>query len=174
MRAVRRLFDGTGPYSGIALGAFLAGSAMLLAILLSPHGWQWWLDAHQVHGREQAGTVYYSFEGRNGTVDDVHSETRTGLRDVYVIAADPYHGALVNAPTVLLDWSVTAGPGVIGVVLLAYGFIRRSRIRNRQRAVELIGAEQHGYAIPTEVIRNIVSQRDEAGRRGPPTRQQRN
>ena len=156
---LRRFFDGTGPWSGLGGGALLLGFAMLLAVLLSPHGWQWWLDAHQVHGRELDGVVSYSFQGQEWSVDDSSSATRTGPRTVYVIAAAPGDGALTNTPNVILDWIAVGGPTVLGGALLSLGFIRRSRLRQRRVEVERSGSNPHGYAIPSNVIKEIVAER---------------
>lgn len=162
---LRRFFHGTGPYSGMAAAAFLLGLAMLFAVLLSPNGWQWWLDAHQVQGHESDGVVTYSYQAQNWTVDDSRSPTRSGPRTVYVIANAPYAGALVNTPTVILDWATVGGSGLLGAGLLALGFIRRSGMRRRQLEVEQGGFSPHGYAIPTSVIRGIVAERERDDRR---------
>lgn len=139
--SLRRFFDGTGPYSGIAGGTLVFGLAMLLAVLLSPHGWQWWLDTHQVRGRESDGIVAYSYGGQTWTIDDSKSPTRSGPRTVYVIAAAPNDGTLQNTPTVILDWTVIGGPGLIGAGLLAFGFVRRSQSRRRQVEAQRNGVD---------------------------------
>ena len=164
---LRRFFNGTGPYSGVAGGAFLLALAMLLAVLLSPHGWQWWLDAHAVHGHESGGVVTYSFDGQNWSVDDTRSLTRSGPRTVYVIAAAPYDGSLTNTPTVILDWALIAGPCSIGAGLLGLGFIRRSGTRRRQVEVDRGRMERHGHSIPSHLIREILAERAaDTSRRG--------
>ncbi|HEX4863358.1 MAG TPA: hypothetical protein VFV02_04750 [Acidimicrobiales bacterium] len=156
MTRVRRLLDGTGPFSGLALGFFVLGFVLLLSILLTPHGWQWWLDAKSVPGHEQDGIVSYSFKGQPWTIDDPGSAA-TGPRTVYVIAADPADGTLTNTSTVVLDWSVTSGPAAIGLGLLALGFRRRSRVRRRQLATDP-SSSAYGQGIPSEVIRKIRSE----------------
>ncbi len=140
----------------------------LMSIVLTPHGWQWWLDAQSVHGHEQDGVVYYSFAGQNWTVDDPHSQ-RTGPRNVYVIAADPAHAALTNTSTVALDWTVTCGPALVGCGLLAIGFTRRSRLRGRQKANELNYNDAYGQGIPSELVRGIIAARDTDSVRPRPT-----
>jgi len=168
MAGVRRLLDGTGPYSGLALAAFVVGVAMMLSILLSPNERQWWLDAHRVQGQEVGGAVVYSFHGQNGSVNDPRSDTRTGPRTVYVIAAAPLQGSLTNTPTVALDWTITAGPALIGVVLLAFGFVRRSQMRSRRTVRDEI--DRFGYGIPSEVVQRIVSDRAHPRRQSPSPR----
>ena len=153
---MRRFLDGTGPLSGIGIVFLVVGPILLLSILLTPHGWQWWLDAKSVPGHEAQGIVYYTFEGQRWTIDDTGSATRTGPRTVYVIAADPADGALTNTPTVALDWSVTCGPIVAGLALLSLGFRRRSVVRRRSAESIPTG---YGSGIPSEVIRRITTQR---------------
>lgn len=153
----RRFFDGTGPYPGLAIGCFVVGFLLLLSILLSPHGWQWWLDAKAVQGHEQNGIVSYSFAGQTWTIDDSGSASASRPRTVYVIAADPAHGELTNTSTVILDWTATCAPAAVGVGLVAVGFRRRSRLRRRQLSSDPTSAG-HGQGIPSEVIKNITSE----------------
>jgi len=156
---IRRLLDGTGPFSGLAVGAFTLGLLMLGSILLSPNGWQWWLDAKAVRGHEQDGIVSYSFEGQNWSIDDPHSLSRTGPRTVYVIAVDPGDGALVNTPTAILDWTLTTGPGVLGIGLVVIGFLRRSRTRHRQMSYDQDASDTYGHGIPSTVIHRTTPAR---------------
>lgn len=159
MAALRRFFEGTGPYSGLAGGALLLGFAMLLAVLLSSNGWQWWLDAHQVHGRESDGVVSYSFKGQEWTVVDTKSATRSGPRTVYVIATAPGDGALTNTPTVVLDWILVGGPALVGGALLSLAFIRRSQLRQRRVEIERSGSDPQGGGIPSDLIKQILAGR---------------
>ena len=164
VRALRRLFDGTRPFSALGFAALALGLVMLMSILLSPHGWQWWLDAKAVHGQELDGVVHYSFNGQSWGVDDPHSQTGNGPRTVYVIAADPAHGALVNTPTVIIDWAIVGGPGIVGAGLLAFGFVRRSQIRQRQSQMHKAGYDTHGEGIPSTLVRAIVAAREQGPR----------
>ena len=157
MKSVRRFFDGTGPYSGLAIGSFGVGFLLLLSILLSPHGWQWWLDAKSVQGHEQDGIVSYSFSGQTWSIDDSGSASAPRTRTVYVIAADPAHGELTNTSTIILDWTATCGPAAVGVGLVALGFRRRSRVRRRQLAADPTSAG-YGQGIPSDVVRKFTSE----------------
>ena len=152
--------DGTGPFSGLGLASLAVGFVLLFSILLSPHGWQWWLDAKAVHGNETNGIVLYSFNGQKWSVDDPHSQTRSGPRTVYVIAADPANAALVNTPTVVLDWSATVGPALVGIGLLWCGFVSRSRRRRRQHDAIEGSLDSFGKGLPSSVVQGIVSARD--------------
>ncbi len=159
MRRLRQALDGTGPYTAGALAAFLVAFAFLGSILLTPHGWQWWLDAKTVPGHEQGGLVYYSYQGANYAIPDPHPHGG-GPRTVYLIAADPTSGKLKNTPTEVLDWAVTAGPAAIGVGLALAGFARR---RSRRRPRLHVADDTFGMGLPSDVVRKLT-----AGREGRP------
>lgn len=159
---VRRVFDGTGPYSGLAALCWLAGLAMFCAILMSPNGRQWWLDVHAVQGRETGGLVYYSVGGTNYTLDDPNAFAGSATRErtVYYLQSDPGGGALHNSANEILDWGLTAGPGALGVALLVTGFARRGRQRKR---VAGDAPDAFGQGIPAETIQAIVRRNARAG-----------
>jgi hypothetical protein len=154
---LRRVFDGTGGFSGFALGLWLLAAAMLGGILLSPHGWQWWMDVHSVQGHEKDGLVYYSVRGANYSLNDPHSfsgSTPT-TRTVYFLASDPGSGSLHNTLNQVIDWGSTVGPAAIGSALLVTGFVQRSRRRRAAAARDL--TESFGYGISSETVRSILA-----------------
>jgi len=163
MASLRRAFDGTGPYTGLAVACWLVGVVMLSAILMSPNGWQWWMDVHSVTGQEQDGLVYYSVNGARHSINDPNSfaGSRPAERTVYYLASDPGAGSLHNTANEALDWGITAGPGALGLALLARGFIKRRRIRETAQEADL--PDSYGHGIPSETIKAIVW--GEAGRR---------
>ena len=156
MGRIRHLLDGTGAFSWVAIACFALAPLLLLSILLTPHGWQWWLDAHQVSGSEQNGIVSYSYQGQNWTIDDSGSASRTGPRTVYVIAADPSAGALSNTSTVIVDWALVSGPVLIGAGVLALGLRRSGSRRRRSNDQEALG---YGQGLPSELVRKITADR---------------
>lgn len=152
---LRKALDGTGPYTGFAAAALLVAVIFLGSILLTPHGWQWWVDAKTVPGHEEGGLVYYSFQGSRYTISDPDpNSTASGPRTVYVIAADPSSGRLSNDGTVILDWSLTAGPAAIGVGLAVTGFAKR---RSRRRPRTPVADDTFGRGLPSEVVRHITA-----------------
>lgn len=128
--AVQQRFLGTGglPWAGFVFA--ILGTVFLVLILLSPGGWQWWMDVKVVHGQERGGVVFYSYRGQSYTADDLDSQ-RSGPRLVYVIPSDPSNGALKARANQIFDWSITAGPYLVAIVFVAAGFVHKKRIRPR-------------------------------------------
>jgi hypothetical protein len=135
---LRDMFSGTTPCSAVAVVFALVGVAFLGSVLLSPGGWQWWLDAKAVHGTERDGIVFYSYGGTSYTVDDVGS-SRNGPRTVYVIPSEPSNAALEEAPTQFLDWGMTAVPLVLAAGLVVVGLAKK-RTADRERRRQAPGA----------------------------------
>jgi hypothetical protein len=127
---LRSAFSGTTPYSGVGVIFAVLGTVFVASILLSPGGWEWWLDARAVHGTETGGVVSYSYGGRTYSLDHAGSNGG-GPRTVYLIPSDPAHGTLSETPTLLLDWGLTAGPYALAVALVAFGVAKRRR-RDRE------------------------------------------
>jgi hypothetical protein len=141
----------------------MVGLAMFIGVLMSPAEWGWWVDAHSAQGREVDGLVYYSVNGMHYTVADplsfVGSKPRG--RTVYYLGSQPSDGSLHNIGNELLDWSLTAGPGAIGLVLLATGFAPRYRLNGMAGDRDL--RDSFGHGIPSETIRDIVSRNRHPG-----------
>ena len=129
---MRSTLSGTTPFSVIGLVFGVAASAFVASILLSPGGWQWWLDTKTVHGMERDGIVYYSYRGGNYTVDDQGSD-RTGPRTVYLIPSQPSNAVLSETPTQVLDLGLTGGLYLVGCGFVAAGFLRRRRTMHDDR-----------------------------------------
>lgn len=152
------MFDGTGPFSGLGMVAWLVGVVMLMAILMSPNGWAWWMDTHSTRGHETGGLVYYNVDGVNYTINDPNSfaGSQSRERTVYYLSSDPSNGSLNNTGNEVIDWGLTAGPGGAGAVLLLLGFARRARRTRRVSSRDPHGS--FGDGIPSATIRAIVEQ----------------
>jgi hypothetical protein len=156
MSRARRIFDGTGPLSGLGLAAWIAGLAMLISILMSPNGWAWWMDVHSVQGREIDGLVYYTVNGVNYSVNDPQSfaGSQPHHRAVYYLTSQPSNASLHNTGNEAFDWGLTAGPGVLGAILVAAGFAQRARYKRVAKSRDTDGS--FGNGIPSETIKEIV------------------
>lgn len=134
----------------------LVGLAMLAGIIMSPNGWAWWMDVHSVQGREIDGLVYYRVDAVNYTLDDPVAGPggRPQHRTVYYLSSQPSDGSLHNTGTQVLDWGATAGPGLLGLILLATGLARHTRDQSARRSHDRQGS--FGQGIPSETIKAIV------------------
>ena len=112
MSRLRPVLDGTGPLSGLGVALWMVGLAMLVAILLSPNGWGWWMDVHSVQGHEIDGVVSYTVNGANYSVSDPQSfpGSRPRQRTVYYLSSQPSTSSLHNTGNEVFDWGLTAGP----------------------------------------------------------------
>jgi hypothetical protein len=156
MSRLRRLFDATGPLSGFGVASWFVGLAMLISILMTPNGWGWWHDAHSTQGRESGGIVEYTVNGINYSVDDVQASPNSPLRrrTVYYLSSQPSNGSLHTTFNEVLDWTLTAGPGALGAILLTTGFARRARYRKRTQSRDSHGS--FGQGIPSGTIRALI------------------
>ncbi len=156
MARLRRILDGTGPFSGLAIACWLVGLVWFSTILMSSNGVNWWLNTHSVRGRETDGLVYYSVGGVHYTLNDPQSFPGSRPRTVtaYYLPSDPGDATLHNTATQVLDWGLTVGPGALGLGLFAAGFVKR---RGRSRRPELgERADSFGHGIPAETIRALM------------------
>jgi len=166
LSALKRRFWGTGglPWAGFVFA--VVGVVFLVLLLLSPDGWQWWMDVKTVHGQEQSGVVSYSYRGLHYTVDDVGS-LRSGPRLVYLIPSDPADGALKVRANQIFDWSITAGPLLIAVAFVSAGFVHKSRNRRRLDAARSSSQGAYGLGLDEETIRRLLAQQKDAGQSRP-------
>jgi hypothetical protein len=163
---LKRLFWGTGglPWAGFVFA--VVGVVFLILILLSPDGWQWWMDVKTVHAQEQNGIVSYSYRGHDYTIDDIGS-LRSGPRVVYLIPSDPADGALKTRFNRTFDWSITAGPLLIAVVFVSAGFVHKGLNRRRLDAARSSSEGSYGLGLDEDTIRRLLAQqkKEEQGRR---------
>jgi hypothetical protein len=155
MAKLPRILDRTGPFSGLGIACWIVGLVFVVAILLSPNGWGWWLDVHSVQGSEVDGLVYYSVHGANFTLSDPKSlgGGPRRQRTVYYLSSQPSDGSLSNTSTEVLDWGLTVGFGAAGLALLAVGFAMRAR---RNRLAKLRNPDSFGQGIPSDTIKAIL------------------
>ena len=157
------MLDGTGPFSGLAVLFWLIGLAWFVSILMSVNGVNWWLNVRSVQGREMDGLVYYSAQGSNYTVNDPQSfaGAKPRTRTVYYISSQPGNGSLSNTGNEVLDWSLTAGPGAIGLLLLGAGFVKRYQRSRRSRTDSRTGS--FGDGIPDDTIQQLLGRNRHPG-----------
>jgi len=106
----------------------------LLVAANSSSALQWTGTAHR--GTERDGIVFYSFGGRDYTLDDPGS-TRTGERTLYLDPSRPADAVLPSLGDRVLDI------GTVGVpYLVAIGFLLAGWRRRRHRAMAR-GASDH-------------------------------
>jgi hypothetical protein len=161
---LRRVFEGTGGLSVVAAAMVFVGTVFLLAILISPGSWEWW-SGKQVMGNEQNGVVYYSYQGRNYSLDDVNS-FRTGPRPVWFDPSNPSNAVLTVAVARVSDTALTAGPYALALVFLAAGFRRRRRNRRRQQDPSFDPFIAYGEGIDQVTIDRILSEKRAREQRG--------
>ena len=156
MVRLRRVLDGTGPFTGLALACWLVGLVWFTTILMSSNGLNWWLHSRSVQGRETDGLVYYSVAGVRYTLNDPQTfpGARPRIVTAYYLPSDPGDATLHNTATQILDWGLTVGPGATGAGLFAAGFVKRQK-RSRQTGLG-DRADTFGHGLPAETIRALI------------------
>jgi hypothetical protein len=157
--AVQRRFWGTGGLSWAALVFVILGTLFIVLILLSPGGWQWWMDVNTVHGQERDGVVFYSYRGQSYTADDLDSQ-RSGPRLVFLVPSDPSDGALKVRANQIFDWSITAGPYAVAVAFVAAGFVHK---RRNQKAASSLSAGGYGSGLDEDTIHRLLARQRAEG-----------
>ena len=113
---------------------FVLGSLFVGATVQSPSVLQWTGTA--VPAVESGGISYYSFHGQNYTLDVTSRWVQADT--VYLDPEDPSDAMLGNPVVRWAEFASVAGPYAGAVLLLTYGFVRRSkrrRLRNVRRDV---------------------------------------
>lgn len=161
--ALRRMFEGTGPFPALALALAIIGTIFLVVTLNSIGGLVWTGTA--VHGTEQNGIVLYRYHGANYSVDDAGSD-RNGPRTVYIDPSNPSR-AVLN--TTAAGWLQTATVGVPYAVALAFALesVRRKwRYRQRRRLLSTSPDQgTFGYGLDPETV-NWIRARQQTGSQG--------
>jgi hypothetical protein len=148
-----------------AVALFAVGSLFLGAAIQSPSMLQWTGTA--VHAVDNGGIAYYSFHGQSYTLDVTAARMQAGT--VYLDPADPSTAMFSSPLTRWTDIATIGGPYAASMLLLTFGFARRSarrhlrdrgpgpsfgtgldhtalgRLRDRQREVDVrrSGPDQH-------------------------------
>jgi len=121
------------PYTWFAAALFVLGSAFILADLQSPSLLQW--TGTQVPDVQSGGIAYYSFRGVEYTLDlPVRAPGQSAMPGTVVLdPADPSQAIFARPLSKWIDATLVLGPYATSVLVLAFGFARRSR-RRRLRA----------------------------------------
>lgn len=162
---IRRNLRGGGGLTVLAAALYLFSLLFLGSILLTPHGWSWWVDHRVVAGREQGGIVTYTFSGQQYSVDDAGSQ-RTGPRNVYVIPSDPGDGRVDLAGTLVVDWTLTVGLFAVGTACLGAGVVRFRLRQHRRLSDPRPWSETYGDGIDRDTIAHLLAQQRKDGQRG--------
>ena len=130
IKRLRRWFDDMGPFVVGAAVLFVLGSLFVGATVQSPSLLQWTGTA--VPAVESGGISYYSFHGENYTLDVTSPWVQADT--VYLNPAEPSDAMLGNPVVRWAEFAFIAGPYAASVVLLTFGFARRSRRRRLKTA----------------------------------------
>ena len=130
---LRRWFEDMSPYTWFAAALFVLGSAFILADLQSPSLLQW--TGTQVPDVQSGGIAYYSFRGVEYTLDlPVRAPGQSAMPGTVVLnPADPSQAMFARPLSKWIEATVVVGPYATSLMVLAFGFARRSR-RRRLRA----------------------------------------
>jgi hypothetical protein len=134
------------PYTWFAAALFVLGSGFILADLQSPSLLQW--TGTQVPDVQSGGIAYYSFRGVEYTLDlPVRAPGQSAMPGTVVLdPADPSQAIFARPLSKWIDATLVLGPYATSVLVLAFGFARRSR-RRRLRA--RIGPAMTGWGAAT-------------------------
>jgi hypothetical protein len=120
-------------YTWFATALFVLGSAFILADFQSPSLLQW--TGTQVADVQSGGIAYYSFNGVEYTLDlPMRAPGQSVMPSTVVL--DPENPSQATFSKPLSKWieaTVVVGPYATSLLVLAFGFARRSR-RRRLRA----------------------------------------
>ena len=143
---LRRWFEDMSTYTWFAAALFVLGSAFILADLQSPSLLQW--TGTQVPDVQSGGIAYYSFRGVEYTLDlPVRAPGQSAMPGTVVLdPADPSQAIFARPLSKWIDATVVLGPYATSVLVLAFGFARRSR-RRRLRA--RLGPAMTGWGAAT-------------------------
>jgi hypothetical protein len=143
---LRRWFEDMSPYTWFAAALFVLGSGFILADLQSPSLLQW--TGTQVPDVQSGGIAYYSFRGVEYTLDlPVRAPGQSAMPGTVVLdPADPSQAIFARPLSKWIDATLVLGPYATSVLVLAFGFARRSR-RRRLRA--RIGPAMTGWGAAT-------------------------
>lgn len=137
-----RWFEDLSPFTWFAAALFVLGSAFILADLQSPSLLQW--TGTQVSDVQSGGIAYYSFNGVEYTLNlPVRAPGQSAMPGTVVLDPSNPSQAMFSRP--LSKWieaSVVVGPYATALLVLGFGFARRSRRRHRRAA---LGLDWYGW-----------------------------
>jgi hypothetical protein len=130
------------PYTWFAAALFVLGSAFILANLQSPSLLQW--TGTEVPYVQSGGIAYYSFNGVEYTLDlPTRAPVQSAMPSTVVLDPGNPSQAMFSRP--LAKWieaTVVVGPYATSLLVLAFGFVLRSR-RRHLRAI--LGPASSGW-----------------------------
>jgi hypothetical protein len=134
------------PYTWFAAALFVLGSGFILADLQSPSLLQW--TGTQAPDVQSGGIAYYSFRGVEYTLDlPIRAPGQSAMPNTVVLdPADPSHAMFARPLSKWIEATVVVGPYATSLLVLAFGFARRSR-RRRLRAK--LGPDMTGWGAAT-------------------------
>lgn len=133
---LRRWFADMSTFVAIAAALFVLGSGFVLADLQSPSLLQW--TGSEVPNVQSGGIAYYSFQGVEYTMNVPSRAAAAGPMPstVYLDPADPSHATFSRPVTKWVEALVVVGPYATSVLVLAFGFARRSRLSHKSATVK--------------------------------------
>ena len=134
------------PYTWFAAALFMLGSAFILADLQSPSLLQW--TGTQVPDVQSGGIAYYSFRGVEYTLDlPVRAPGQSAMPGTVVLdPADPSQAVFARPLSKWIEATVVVGPYATSLLVLAFGFARRSR---RRRLKARLGPDRYEWGART-------------------------
>lgn len=156
MHRLAKVFDGTGVQTAIGIVLLALAALFAFLVLSSSGGWQWF-SAQTVAGREDTGTVAYTYRGQTYNMDDPLS-FRSGPRTVWVNPANPSQAALSVTVARISDSLFVGVPASLGCALVATGLIRKRR-RSHRCGPGVEDRSAFGTGIDSETISRIVAGR---------------
>jgi hypothetical protein len=141
-----RWFDDMSPFTWFAAALFVLGSAFILADLQSASLLQW--TGTQVLDVQSGGIAYYSFHGVEYTLDlPERAPGQSAMPSTVVLDPGDPSQAIFSSPVAKwVEAILVLGPYAASVLVLAFGFARRSR-RRRLRA--RLGPDRYEWGAPT-------------------------
>jgi hypothetical protein len=126
---LRRWFEDMSPFTWFAAALFLLGSAFILADLQSASLLQW--TGTEVSDVQSGGIAYYSFNGVEYTLNvPARAPGQSAMPSTVVLdPGDPSQAMFSRPLSKWIEAVLVLGPYTTSVLVLSYGFARRSRRR---------------------------------------------
>lgn len=128
---LRRWFADMSLFAWIAAALFVLGTGFILADLQSPSLLQW--TGTEVSTVQSGGITYYSFHGVEYTINGLSPQQSSST--VYLDPTDPSIAMFSRPWTKWIEAAVVLGSYATSALVLAFGFARRSRRRQRKAKV---------------------------------------
>jgi hypothetical protein len=135
-----RWFEDMSPFTWFAAVLFLLGSAFVLADLQSPSLLQW--TGTEVSDVQSGGIAYYSFHGVEYTLNvPMPAPGQSAMPGTVVLdPADPSQAMFSRPLSKWIEAVLVLGPYTTSVLVLSYGFARRTRRRHLRASLGPAGS----------------------------------